>query len=78
MRAEQPSTVDKHAALFVHCDIFIDTDDDAWTFFAANPKVRAVINTLIDAPIGWNFGGPLREHWTGAPLEDARKYVVTQ
>ena len=31
MRDAQTLTVDKHAALFEHCDIFIDTDDDAYT-----------------------------------------------
>jgi excisionase family DNA binding protein len=30
MRDAQTLTVDKHAALFEHCDIFIDTDDDAY------------------------------------------------
>ena len=61
MRAAQTSTVDKHAALFEHCDIFIDTDDDAWMFIAANHKARAVIDALIDAPIDWNFGTPLQK-----------------
>ena len=36
MRAAQTLTVDKHAALFEHCDIFIDNNDDAWAFIAAN------------------------------------------
>jgi hypothetical protein len=69
MRAAQTSTVDKHAALFEHCDIFIDTDDDAWTFIAANPKARAVVDAAIDAPINWNFGTPLQEWWTCAPSD---------
>ena len=60
-------TVDKHAALFEHCDIFIDTDDDAWTLIVANPKARAVVDALIDTPINWNFGTPLQEWWTCAP-----------
>jgi hypothetical protein len=49
MRAAQTLTVDKHAALFEDCDIFIDTDDDSWTFVAANTRAErgspfAVIN----------------------------------
>ncbi len=67
MRAAHKPTVDKHAALFEHCDIFIDTDDDAWTFIVANPKARAVVDALIDTPINWNFGTPLQEWWTCAP-----------
>jgi hypothetical protein len=69
MRAAQTSTVDKHAALFEQCDIFIDTDDDAWTFIVANPKARAVVDALIDTPINWNFGTPLQEWWTCAPSD---------
>ena len=67
MRAAQTSTVDKHAALFEHCDIFIDTDDDTWTLIVVNPKARAVVNALIDAPINWHIGKPLHEWWTCAP-----------
>ncbi len=67
MRAAQTTTVDKHAALFEHCDIFIDTDNDAWTFVAANPKARAVVDALIDAPINWNLGAPLQKTWKSAP-----------
>ena len=67
MRDAQTLTVDKHAALFEHCDIFVDTDDDAWTLIVANPKARAVVDQLIDMPINWNFGTPLQELWTCAP-----------
>jgi hypothetical protein len=67
MRDAQTLTVDKHAALFEHCDIFIDTDDDAWTLIVVNPKARAVVDQLIDMPINWNFGTPLQEWWTCAP-----------
>ena len=69
MRAAQTSTVDKPAAFFEHCDIFIDTDDDAWAFIAANPKARAVVDALIDVPISWNFGRPLQKSWPGAPAD---------
>jgi predicted DNA-binding transcriptional regulator AlpA len=47
MRAAQTLTVDKHAALFEPYDIFIDTDDDAWAFIAANApsaKRRIVVS----------------------------------
>jgi hypothetical protein len=67
MRVAQTLTLDKHAALFEHCDIFIDTKDDAWTFIVANPKARAVVDALIDTPINWNFDTPLQEWWTCAP-----------
>jgi hypothetical protein len=40
MRAAQTLTVDRHAALFEPCDIFIDTDDDAWAFIAANARAE--------------------------------------
>jgi hypothetical protein len=69
MRDAQTLTVDKHAAPFEHCDIFIDTDDDAWTLIVANPKARAVVAQLIDMPINWNFGTPLQEWWTCAPAD---------
>ena len=69
MRDAQTLTVDKRAALFEHCDIFIDTDDDAWTFVGANPKARAVVDALIDAPINWHIGQPLHEWWRGAPMD---------
>jgi hypothetical protein len=36
MRDAQTLTVDKHAALFEHCDIFIDADDDGWMFIVAD------------------------------------------
>jgi hypothetical protein len=67
MRDAQTLTVDQHAALFEYCDIFIDTDDDAWTLIVANPKARAVVDALIDAPINWHVGKPLHEWWTCAP-----------
>ncbi len=60
-------TVDKHATLFEACDIFIDTDDDGWMFILANPKARAVVSTLIDMAINWDFGTPVQEWWTTAP-----------
>jgi predicted DNA-binding transcriptional regulator AlpA len=47
MRAAQTSTVDKRAALFECCDIFIDNNDDAWAFIAANApsaKRRIVVS----------------------------------
>ena len=69
MRDAQTLTVDKHAALFEHCDIFVDTDDDAWTLIVANPKARAVVDALIDAPINWHLGKPLHQWWTGAPTD---------
>lgn len=69
MRDAQTLTVDKHAALFEHCDIFVETDDDAWTLIVANPKARAVVDQLIDMPFNWNFGTPLREWWTRAPAD---------
>ena len=67
MRDAQTLTIDKHAALFEYCDIFIDTEDDAWTFIVANPKARPVVDALFDAPINWDFGTPLQEWWTCAP-----------
>ena len=67
MRDAQTLTIDKHAALFEYCDIFIDTEDDAWTFIVANPKARPVVDVLFDAPINWDFGTPLQEWWTCAP-----------
>jgi predicted DNA-binding transcriptional regulator AlpA len=47
MRAAQTLTVDRHAALFEPCDIFIDTDDDAWVLIVANApnaKRRIVVS----------------------------------
>ena len=47
MRAAQTLTVAKHAALFEPYNIFIDTDDDAWAFIAANApsaKRRIVVS----------------------------------
>lgn len=47
MRDAQTLTVDKHAALFEHCDIFIDNSDDAWAFIAADApsaKRRIVVS----------------------------------
>jgi hypothetical protein len=60
-------TVDKHAALFESCDIFIETDDDGWVLILADSKARAVVNSLIDGKINWDFGTPVQQWWTTVP-----------
>jgi hypothetical protein len=62
-------TVDRHAALFESCDIFIDTDSDGWVFILANPKARGVVNSLIGGRINWDFGTPVQQWWTAVPLD---------
>jgi hypothetical protein len=69
MRTAQTLTVDKHAALFEHCDAFIDTDAGGWSLILANAKGRAAFDTVITRPRtpDWDFGKPLQSWLKEAP-----------
>jgi hypothetical protein len=62
-------TIETGAALFESCDILIETDRVGRLFIVANRKARAVVSTLIDTAINWDFGTPLQQWLTTAPPE---------